>query len=253
MPLCWTLDKLGPLARTAEDCGLILDAIAGPDPDDPTTISKRYGYGPGIDRSRPARIGVLVGATDGCEPAVAANFIAALDVLRDFATIEEVELPPLPYAEVTHIIIGSEGLSSFDELVEHGRIGELTAPRDRVGGYAYETILARDYLRAMRIRKHIVRAMDELCSRYDALVAPGTPQTAPPAFEPFPADSRRGGVPITAAGAAAGLPAVCVPSGFNEAGLPTSIQFVGRALEENRVIAAARMYQERTQWHQRMP
>ncbi len=258
MPLCWTLDKLGPLARSAEDCGLILDAIAGPDPLDPTTVAKRYGYGPALDRGRRARIGVISGATEGCDPAVAANFIAALDILRDFATLEEVDLPDLPFAEVTHIIIGSETLSSFDDLVAHGRIAELTAPRDRVGGYAYETILARDYLRALRIRTFIVRAMDELCSRYDALVAPGTVSVAPSATEPLSAAPRRRGVPIIAAGAAAGLPAICVPSGFSAAGdesppLPTSIQFVGRALEENRVLAAARMYQERTQWHTRMP
>src|SRR5205823_4575845 len=107
------------------------------------------------------------------------------------------------------------------------RIAELKAPRDRIGGYAYETILARDYLRALRIRTFIVRAMDELCSGYDALVAPGTPTIAPPAFEPFATVPRRRSVPIVAAGAAAGLPAICVPSGFSAAGpespaLPTS-------------------------------
>jgi len=101
--LCWTLDKLGPLALTADDCGLVLDAIAGPDPDDPTASDRPYRYDAAGGRS--FRFGVIKGVTEGCEEAVVENFTRSLETLRMIGTVEEVMLPELPWEQITRIIL----------------------------------------------------------------------------------------------------------------------------------------------------
>jgi len=253
MALCWTMDKLGPMCRSADDCGLVLEAIAGPDPNDPTTADRHFRYAPEHARTGGFRLGVLAGATDDAQPEVRANFAAALDVLRDVATLEEVRLPDLPYHAVARVIIAAEASAAFDDFIAAGRPADLTAEADRVLPYTYEVVTARDYLRALRVRRVIARELDALCARYDALVAPTLPSVAPPAGASFLGVFRRPGVPIGAAGNVAGLPAVSVPNGFGADGLPTAMQFIGRAWEENRILAVARAYQERTDWHRRLP
>ena len=253
MALCWTMDKLGPMCRAADDCGLVLAAIAGPDPNDPTAVHRRYRYTPERDRSEGFRLGVLAGATDEAQPEVRENFEQTLAVLRSFAALEEVPLPDLPHGPVARIIIAAEAASAFDDFIAAGRPAELTADVDRFNPYAYDTVSARDYLRALRVRRHIAREMDALCARFDALVAPTLINVAPPADEPFTSVFRRRGVPLGAAANVAGLPGISVPNGFSERGLPTAVQFVGRAFEENRILAVARAYQQRTDWHLRLP
>lgn len=252
MALCWTLDKLGPMCRSADDCGLVLDAIAGRDHADATTLDHAYRYQPQLERSEGFRLGMLRGAVDEAQPEVAANFTAALDVLRSVATIEEVELPDLPYG-IVRLIIFAEAASAFDEFLNGGLAAKLTAPEDRVRPYTYAAVTARDYLRAMRIRGIIARALDPLFARFDAIIAPTTLTVASPIDQQFSRALRRGGPQLGSAGNLAGLPAISVPTGFGERGLPTSIQFVGRALNENRILAVARAYQARSVWHLQPP
>jgi aspartyl-tRNA(Asn)/glutamyl-tRNA(Gln) amidotransferase subunit A len=258
MALCWTLDKLGPMCRSADDCGLVLAAIAGPDPADDTTLAVPYTYDPARDRTSGFRLGVLAGADEGTQEEVGANFRAALDVLREVATLEAVDLPDLPYNAVTETILAAEAASAFDDFVTSGKAAELTAPEDRAGGYARRLLPAKDYLNAIRIRRIIVREVDPIFARYDAIVCPTTPAVASPLDVRFP-DYFRGRMAVNrrpvigAVGNVAGLPAVSVPDGFGERGLPTAIQFVGRAGAENAILAAARAYQARTDWHTRRP
>jgi len=254
MALCWTMDKLGPICRSADDCGLVLDAIAGPDPEDETSIDWPYRYAPEALRRDGLRLAVLPQAADSMQPEVAANFEAALGVLRELGSIEEVTLPEAPYDAVAITIIRAEASSSFDDLLLAGRANELTAPEDRINPLAYAALPARDYLRALRIRRQIQRELDALLSRFDAIVAPGIRTVAGPIHESFSKSLRRAaGDGLGAAGNLAGLPAVCVPNGFGERGLPTSIQFVCRAGAENAVLAVANAYQQRTDWHRRLP
>ena len=251
MALCWTLDKLGPMCMTADDCGLVLEAIAGPDPKDPTAADVTFSYGDSAETSgRTFRLGVLKDATVGADEAVRVNFKTALEVLDQVATIEVVELPELPYDAITRTILIAEAASAFDEFVEAGMTAELTAPDDRYGSYPRVAVLATDYLRALRLRGVMARAVDEALSGYDALVAPAEPTVAPPLGQSYL------GGPIDIMGAVrngAGLPAISVPSGFSDAGLPTGIQFMGEAYDENGVLAIARAYQSLTNWHQRHP
>lgn len=250
MALCWTLDKLGPMCRAADDCGLVLAAIAGRDPEEETTLDEPYHYAPERVRASGFRLAVIRGVADGAQPAVAANFAAALDTLSGLATVEEVDLPDYPYNAILGAILAGEASSAFDEFVASGKIHELTAPEDRAGGYAMRLLPAKDYLNAMRLRRQMARDWDALLARYDAIVAPTTNVVASPIGERFSAYFQRGGrSPLVPAGSAAGLPAISVPTGFGERGLPTAMQVIGRAGAENTILAVARAYQEHTAWH----
>jgi aspartyl-tRNA(Asn)/glutamyl-tRNA(Gln) amidotransferase subunit A len=253
MALCWTLDKLGPLALTADDCGLVLDAIAGPDPRDPTAASRPYRYEADEVVGRRFRFGVVRDVAEPAEPPVREAFEQSLEVLWKIGTVEEVTLADLPYEAITRTILLSEAASAFEDMIESGAIAHLTAPEDRYQPYARDAILAKDYVKAQRLRGLVVREADRVLSRLDALVAPGRPATPPPLDRDFGVLHRPPRDPMGAIGNLAGLPAVGVPNGFTSDGLPISLQFMGRAWEENTVLAAARAWQSMTDWHLRRP
>lgn len=253
MALCWTLDKLGPLALTADDCGLVLDAIAGPDPQDATAAARAYHYETtGGDRQ--FRFAVVRGTVDASEPAVRDGLRHALETLGGLGTIEEITLPDRPYEPMARVILWAEGASAFEQLIEGGAIEGLTAPEDRVTPYARDAILAKDYLRALRLRGVVAREIDAVLSGFDAIVGPSRGTAGPRLGTEF-RSAIRGSVPdvLGAIGNAAGLPAVGVPCAFTADGLPVGMQFLGRAWEENTVLAAARAWQARTDWHRRRP
>jgi aspartyl-tRNA(Asn)/glutamyl-tRNA(Gln) amidotransferase subunit A len=266
MALCWTLDKLGPLARSADDCGLVLSAIAGHDPRDPTTgESFRYRERP-ARRGRPGqrfRVGVLRHATAGAAPDVEERFGEALSALRDVADLEEdVPFPDLPYREAVGTIVDAEGAAALRDLIESGKVKRLRDAADRVGGYAMMMTRAADYLDAMRSRVAMRAELDHLLSRYDALVVPTRAGLAPPIGRdldapvpgaPPPAPDAPRPPATIPAGNLAGLPAVALPMGFGRDRLPTSLQLLGRAFSEETLLALAVAYQEMTDWHRQRP
>jgi len=253
MALCWTLDKLGPLALTADDCGLVLDAIAGPDRHDPTAASRPYHYDASEVVGRRFRFGVIRDVAEPAEPPVREAFESSLDVLRKIGTVEEVTLADLPYEAITRTILLSEAASAFEDMIESGTIAELTAPEDRYQAYARDAILAKDYIKALRLRGRVVREADRVLSRFDALVGPSRSATPPPLDRDFSTSQRPLRDPMGAIGNLAGLPAVAVPNGFTEDGRAMSLQFMGRAWDENTVLAAGRAWQSITDWHLRRP
>jgi len=253
MALCWTLDKLGPLALTADDCGLVLDAIAGADPADATAAVRHYRY---EDREpgRPFRFAVVRGTLEAAQPAVRETVGRALDTLRTLGSVEEIALPDLPYEAMTRVILWAEGASAVESLTESGAIAQLTAPEDRVTPYARDAILAKDYVRALRLRGVVAREIDRVLSRFDAIVGPSRAAVGPRLGEEFRSPIRGGAADVLGAiGNAAGLPSVGVPCGFTPEGLPIGLQFMGRAWDENIVLAAARAWQARTDFHRRRP
>ena len=251
MALSWTLDKLGPLCLTADDCGLVLEAISGYDPGDATTTRKRYRYSVEVGEFR---IGVPKDALDETQEAVAGSFKDSLRVLEGFATVEEVEFPEFPYEAVTRTILNAEAASAFDEFTEEGLARGLTAPEDRYGPYARTVLLARDYLKALRLRARMAEIADEVMTGYDAIVAPARKTTASPMDQEFRKVAPGTAKDVMGAlGNGAGLPAISVPNGFSEEGLPTGVQFMGRAYDENVLLSVAVEYQRRTDWHLRHP
>ena len=254
MALAWTMDKLGPMGRSAEDCAQVLAAIAGKDPKDPSSVARGFVV-PGNQRRR-FRIGIPKNADTNIQPEVAANFRASLKVLEDsLDVVEDVELPDLPYGAVAGMIIAAEGASAFDDLLKDGRLSQLTAPEDRTGGYPALAVSAPDYLRALRVRRPMQRALDGFLKQYDAIAAPTRTTVANPIDKPF-----REGWPGITGGAnvigptnVVGVPGVSVPNGFGVQGLPTGLSFAGRAFDEAKLVALARLYQSRTDWHTRRP
>ena len=247
MALSWTLDKLGPLCLTADCCGIVLESIAGHAPRDQPTSKRQYRYNLKRDS---LRIAVPKGATEGVAEPVSRNFDEAMRAVERFAEVEEIEFPEFPYEAVTRTILNAEAASAFDDFTERGLARELTAPECRYGPYARIAVLAKDYLKALRLRERMARIAEDAMEQYDAVAAPSRSTTVPEIDKEFrrvtPGTTRD---IMGALGNGAGLPAISVPSGFDGDGLPTGIQFMGRAYGENGVLSVAVEYQSRTKWH----
>jgi len=258
MALSWTMDKIGPMCRTAEDAGVILQAIAGPDPRDDASADRPYRHTATRSTRRP-RIGVLKGLAEGSQPEVRRNFEASVERMARFAeVVRDVTLPQFPYGAAASLIIEAEAASIFEELVESGRVHELTAPEDRLGGYPGQVVFAKDYLRALRIRTPAAEAMDRFFAErgFDALAHPTRGTVSYPVGKKFSeayTDASGGGEPISAASNLLGLPGIAIPNGFGRGNLPTSLSLTGRAWDEAKVIAVAAEYQRHTDWHTRRP
>ncbi len=251
MALCWSLDKLGPMTRSARDAELVLRAIAGADPADPTAVDVPFPAA----RRRP-RIAVLKNATKACMPAVARNFNASVKHLATFCDVTTgVALPPFPYGPAVEIIVKAEGAAAFRALIESGRARTLRQAHDRIGGYIGYATRAIDYIDAQRRRTLIVAALREAFGDYDAIVAPTLPTVTYPIGEPFDHTySEYDGNPnLIAPGNLAGLPALALPNGFGPNGLPTSLSLLGTAFHETRLTAIGKRYQQLTAMHRARP
>jgi aspartyl-tRNA(Asn)/glutamyl-tRNA(Gln) amidotransferase subunit A len=253
MALSWTLDKIGPMCRTAADCGLVLAAIAGPDAHDHTTVDEPYAFAPHKNPER-FKIGIIRGATTRVAPEVRDNFLQSVKLLETLGDCTELTLPELPYGAVVSTIINCEQAAAFEDFVREGKVWELTAPEDRWGGHSPLAIPARDYINAQRIRTRIQQALEELMADYDVLAAPTLATVPGPIDRDFREWSRGfSSTSLGVAGNAAGLPAITIPNGFGEGGLPTGLHLLGRAYEENVLLGVAMAYQTRTEWHRKHP
>lgn len=254
MPLCPALDKMGPIARTADDCGLIMAAIAGGDPLDPSTLDRPWR--PSTKAPRRFRLGVIRGSTQGAQPNVAKNFEEAVKALKGFCDIEDdVPFPDFPSGRAISTIIRSDAVAAFRGLIESGAVRRLRAAGRKRSGFSTTAPPAADYERAHDLRLPITRALEGLYEEYDALLSPSCPTVASPIAVDFDeAYPRFGGGPaIIPAGNLAGQPALTVPNGFGASGLPTGILFTGRAFSDETLVAIAAEYQQRTDWHTRRP
>ncbi len=255
MGLSPTMDKLGPMARTAQDCALVLGAIAGSDPEDSSALARRF-IPPVVRPSRRYRIGVLRGTLERTQPEVQRNFLASLDLLGRVADIsDDLELPDYPYDALAGVILDAEAASAYEPLFQSGRLTRLTAPEDRAGGYAGQVVLAGDYLRAMRLRRPAAAALDRLLSQVDAIAAPSLPTVAWPidtaldhAYPEFP-----GGTSSAGAANLCGAPGLFLMNGSGEAGLPTGLQLTGRTQTEATLLELGMQFQARTDFHRRRP
>jgi aspartyl-tRNA(Asn)/glutamyl-tRNA(Gln) amidotransferase subunit A len=256
MALCWTLDKLGPMGRSADDCALVLAAISGRDPRDESSVRQKFEYAERPASVKRPRLAVPKGVVEKVQPAVRENFERSLDVLRASADITTgIEWPDLPWGPAVSTIVGAEGASAFLELIESGRVGELTCTKGRAGGYAGTLIPAVDYLHAMRLRRPMKRALAKLFEGCDAIVAPTRASVSYPADQKFEDvyPDISGGPPIIASGNLCGLPALCMPNGFGDNGLPTSLSLLGPAFSERDLVELGKTYQKQTDWHLRRP
>lgn len=262
MALSWTMDKLGPMCRTADDCGLVLDAIAGPDSLDPTSLPESWNYAAtsqsapkAADGSRQKfRFATLDVDFTKLTADVQANYRNSLEVMKKFGTIDSITLPDLPYNVVASTIVSCEMSAALGDIITSGDVWKLTAPEDRWGAFSNLLIPARDYINALRIRGRIQKEVDQALKDYDAVITPTLNTEAGPISQNFSQWSR-GYVSTEISGAAnaAGLPGLTVPNGFGTGGLPTGLEFTGRAFGENAILAAANAFQSKTSWHLKTP
>lgn len=262
MALSWTLDKIGPMARTVEDCGMILQAIAGGDSDDPGSAGKSFYYTPQFTRAfKDLKIGYApADFEDWAHPGTRPAFRAALDAFKTIGCpMVEVEIPDFPYGPVLQTILDAESGSIFEDLITSGEVNKLADEKQIAGLKATQGVLAKDYLKAMRIRRLIMNAFRDLFSQVDVLLSPARNSVAPKVGEPLDArpaprstPKSRGLQGLIPAANLVGAPALCLPCGFVD-GLPVAVQLVGRAYSENTLLAFGREYQAHTDWHRRQP
>lgn len=235
MALSWTMDKLGPIARTAEDCALVFDALHGPDDQDATVHAAPFAWD-GNASVRGLRVGVL--RADFERQNVTKPFdTAALQVLADLGvTLVDVELPPQPY-NAMRIILTAEAGAAFDALLRSGRTAELVSQGPGTWPATFRQahfIPAPDYINANRARTVAMQAWDALMQRVDVIVAP----------------TNSGQLLATNL---TGHPAVILPHGFRENGTPVSLTFLGRLFDEATLLRVAHAYQQRSDFHLRRP
>lgn len=248
--LSYSLDKIGPMARSAADAMLVLKAIAGKDAADTSTHDHPW-PGEEISPGHRFKLAVLKDGVAKAQPAVKANFERALAHFRNVADIIEIDLPTGPYADVLLTILAAESASAFEELVDSGLVRQVTAPEDRIGGYADRAVTAADFVRAQRLRGPLCQAFDQYLKPFDAVLSVPTAQTAYPIEKDFgsPYTNKSLGGP----GNLCGTPAVVIPTGLDEQGLPTAMQIDTRAFGEPMLVALAGYFQTQTNWHRQRP
>jgi aspartyl-tRNA(Asn)/glutamyl-tRNA(Gln) amidotransferase subunit A len=255
MALAYSMDKIGPMARSAEDCDLVLKAISGHDPQDAGSLPDSDArYTGAAVTGKPLRIGWIANQWKEIAPDVNKNVSDAKDVLGKTQGIEltTVKLPDGPWEIAAGAIVSVEGAAAFRDLIQSGRVAELSDPLGRIGGYMNEAISASDFMTAMRIRRILQSKMDEVFSKVDLLATASLPVTAPK-LDANLDDALTFADPVGGIGNVCGLPAISIPCGLGQNDLPTGIQFIGRPLHDAKVIQAARLFQAHTDWHKRHP
>src|SRR5579859_1773509 len=257
MALSYSMDKIGPLARSAEDCARVFSAIAGHDFSDRSTLpidKAAFTYSASLDLgAKSLRIGFLTNAWKKIDSAVAKVYATAERTLRKyFPGAKNGVLPEGPWEEAGGVIIGVEGAAAFRNLIRSGKVADLTDPLGQIAGYVNEQISGADYVRALQVRDILQRKMTELFDTFDVLVAASQPVTATPLEMNLETDLSFPD-PLGAIGNLCGLPALSVPCGFTDKNLPVGMQFLAKPGNDFAVIQAARTFQLHTEWHRRRP
>jgi len=264
MALCWTLDKIGPMCRNAADCNSVLHAISGEDPNDATTlgvyVSGRATFIANsmmLDHPRKMRIGIIKGSHEKVQREVRDNFFKSIDVLKKqgHTIVDDIAWPDLPIGATVGIIVDAEGASAFEDLIRSGKTKTLREANDRIGGFSAAATLAVDYLRAQRIRTQVRRELLAIFDKVDLIGAPTRSSVAYPIGKNFDEAYKgvSGGPSLIGGMNLAGAPAISLPNGLGENGLPTAIQLIAAPANEVALFNAALHYQAATSEHKKVP
>ena len=236
MALSWSMDKIGPICRNAEDCAIVFNAIIGPDGADQTLYDAPFNYTPKVDLTE-LRIGYLKTDFDK-DTANTANNRATLEQLRELgANLLEIELPKYPI-EAMSFILSAEAAAAFDELTRSNRDSLMVRQIKDAWPNVFRSsrfIPAVEYIQANRFRYMMIQEMARLMDSIDVIVAP-----------PFEGNC----LLLTNL---TENPCVVLPNGFDSTGHPTSVTFVGRLFDEATALAVAKAYQDATEWNKRRP
>ena len=264
VPMCWSMDTVGPMARSVEDCAILLSAIAGPDPADPSTVrSPVPDYRGSIeDGVRGLRIGVPREMIDfdGMDGEVRDAVSVAASRLREMGgSVEDASLPSASNSGGAFVAIADTEAAAFHARWLRDRRDDYDSG-SRARLEAASTLPAVDYIKAQRARSVVKREMWELLDRFDALLAPASNAPAQPVESATgaPGGSYRGSADmarrrLTSPASLAGLPALSVPCGFTRSGLPVGLQLIGRPFGEATLFRIGRAYEAATDWRDMRP
>jgi Asp-tRNA(Asn)/Glu-tRNA(Gln) amidotransferase A subunit family amidase len=237
MALSWSMDKIGPICRTVEDCAIVFNAIYGPDGADPTLYNAAFNYDPQLNLKK-FRIGFLEKDFAKEKGERKDNNEAALKKIRELGIeLIPIELPNYPVDNLS-FLLSTEGAAAFDDLTRTG-CDDMLKQQDR-GSWPNtfrrrRFVPAVEYLQAQRIRYLLIQDVGKLFEKVDMVVAPSFAGK---------------GLLISNL---TGNPCVVLPNGFSKAGTPTSICFIGKLFGEADLLAVAKKYQDATEWNRKHP
>lgn len=269
IPLSWSLDHVGPIGRSAEDCALLFDAIAGYDPRDPNSVSRPPSKTREMltreDRQGPLSLqGIKLGVpqdafVDPLDPEVRLAWRGAIMVLKEAgAQVFPLDIPSATFATY-------RGIQRPEASLAHLEKGWLTEKLDLYGEPTRTLLLegqevkAVDYLQALHQRRQFASTLRAAMQPVDALILPTQPLPAIPGalmgqeidIEGIKENATTAMLRLTMPFNLAGLPAISFPCGFATSGLPMGIQAVGKPFEEAMILRIAHAYQQMTDWHRR--
>jgi Asp-tRNA(Asn)/Glu-tRNA(Gln) amidotransferase A subunit family amidase len=237
MSLSWSMDKIGPMARTAEDCAIIFNAIYGKDPEDPSTRDLGFRYSP--EDIQPLKIAYLKKDIDKDNTESGKNLKSSLEVFQNMGLeLIPIELPENYPFEGLDIILRAESGAFFDELVRSGEVDLLVEQDESSRANSLRQsrfIPAVEYLQANRVRSLLIEEINSLFGDFDVIIAP-------------PTRSRQ--LLITNL---TGHPALSVPNGFDDKGRPTSFTLLGNLYQEGKILELAKRFQDLTDFEEKHP
>lgn len=237
MALSWTMDKLGPICRTVEDCALVFNAIYGPDGKDQTVYDLPFSYQPQKTDLKKLRIGYLKTDFDSVRYGKAFNDSVLMVMKNLGATLIPIELPDYPVGDIS-IMLSVESAAAFDELTLSGKDDLLVRQIKNAWPNSFRSsrfIPAVEYIQASRARQILIQKMNDVMKTVDVYLSPSLESSS---------------LLLTNL---TGHPCVVVPSGFTEKGRPVSITFTGGLFDEGTLLSVAKKYQDATVHHRRHP
>ncbi len=239
MALSWSMDKIGPITRSVEDCALVFNAIYGPDGHDPTVMAAPFRYAPMVSL-KGMRVGYVKKAFESNYPNRTNDSLTIQTLRKLGAELVAFELPTEVPANRISFLLSAEAAASFDELTRSGRDDQLVRQTKNAWPNTFRSsrfIPAVEYIQANRARTKLINEMAAKlkAAKVDVYVSP---------------TYAGGNLALTNL---TGHPCVVLPNGFTKQNLPTSITFIGQLFEEGKVLAVAKAYQNATQWHQKHP
>ncbi|MBP9102307.1 MAG: amidase [Chitinophagaceae bacterium] len=238
MVLCWSLDKVGPICRSAEDAAIVYAAINGTDGNDPSAIKHAFNYSGKTDWSK---IRIAYAENYFKRLPKEADEWKVLEVYKSLgAKLKPVVFPDTSLYPVNYIslILNAESAAAFDELTRTNR-DDLIERQDKAfwpnSFRAARTIPAVEYINANRYRSQLCKGFNDFMKNYDIVIVPSF------------AGRQLAMTNLT------GNPVVCMPIGFNKDGTPTSITLVGNLYDEATILAAAKAFQDKTDHNKKHP
>lgn len=237
MALSWSMDKLGPICRTVEDCAIVFNAIKGTDGKDLSTIDASFSFNGNRKDLKGIRIVYLKKDFDRNYPTKSQDSLSLATLRKLGAELIPFELPNYPVGDMT-IILSAEAATAFDELTRNGKDDTMVRQIKNAWPNSFRAsrfIPAVEYLQANRLRTKLIQDMETKLKDIDVYISP--------AF---------GNANLTLTNLS-GHPCVVLPNGFRPEGRPTSITFMGKLFGEGKLLEVAKIYQDATDFHKKHP